>query len=81
MSARKDDAPAADQAAFIRFNEGLKSPTKPPAEGFMMDACPTVTHGVTRSSLHQLPELQRMPGEYWHLQGLASRVACSGGVQ
>ena len=55
--------------------KGVASP------GFTMDACPTVTHGVTRSSLLQLPELQRMPGEYWHLQGLAGCVACSGGVQ
>jgi hypothetical protein len=46
-----------------------------------MDACLTVTHGVTRSSLRQLPKLQRVPGCSWHLQGLAGRVACPGGVQ
>jgi hypothetical protein len=49
--------------------------------GFTMDACLTVTHGVARSSLYQLPKLQRLLGQQWHLQGLASRVACSGGVQ
>jgi hypothetical protein len=46
-----------------------------------MDACSTVTHGVRHPSLRQLPELQWMPWQYWHLQGLAGRVACSGGVQ
>jgi hypothetical protein len=46
-----------------------------------MDACQTVTHGVTHSSLHQLPELQRLQWNCWYLQGLASTASYSGGIQ
>lgn len=45
-----------------------------------MDACETVTHGACYSSLRKLPELQRVPGDSWGLQGLADRVTCSDGI-
>jgi hypothetical protein len=46
-----------------------------------MDACLTGTHAILFSSLHQLPELQWLQWDSWCLQGLAGRVACSGGIQ
>jgi hypothetical protein len=46
-----------------------------------MDTCLTVTHDTSHSSLRKLPELQRVPGDAWSLQGLADRVACSNGIE
>ena len=49
--------------------------------GSTMDDCLTGTYDAPDSSLHQLPELQWVSRKFWRLQGLAGRIACSGGIQ